>query len=216
MGITMIDSATANNAATANKAPLKLRFYRQCRIWHGYLSAFAFIALLFFAITGVMLNHPNWFASNEPRSAENLVLTPAQLQEVRASESPAELLTRFVADKTTLYGDYVDGAVAAGQVFVRLRGARGASDIRANLDDGSVRVTVERATTIGLLNALHRGETAGTAWQAYIDIIGGILIAMSLAGYAIFLSMSARLKPALLITASSVIATVLLFAVAVR
>jgi hypothetical protein len=213
----MIDTTTTNNTATAYTPPFRLRFYRQCRVWHGYLSAFAFIALLFFAVTGVMLNHPNWFATKGSRGAtENLVLTPAQLQEVLASESPAEKLTRLVADKTTLYGEYVDGAVAAGQVFVRLRGARGDSDIRANLDDGSVRVTVERATTIGLLNALHRGETAGTAWQVYIDIVGGILIIMSLAGYAIFLSMSARLKPALLITASSVLATILLFAVAVR
>ena len=29
----------------------KVNFYRQCRLWHGYLSAFAFIALMFFSLT---------------------------------------------------------------------------------------------------------------------------------------------------------------------
>src|SRR5262245_57711839 len=113
---------------------LKLRFYRQCRLWHGYLSAFAFAALLFFAATGVLLNHPAWFAAPPaPVQKRTLTLTAPQLQELRNSQAPAELLIRIVADQAMLYGEYKDGAVAMGQVFARLQGARGSSDIRANL-----------------------------------------------------------------------------------
>jgi hypothetical protein len=196
---------------------LKLRFYRQCRIWHGYLSAFAFAALLFFAATGIVLNHPNWFAATEPRSAPvRLTLTSSQLQELRSVQAPAEMLTEMIAARTTLYGAFKGGDTEMDQIFVRLRGARGSSDIRANLRDGSVVVMSERATTTGLLNALHRGEQAGTAWRAFIDIAAGILIAVSLVGYTIFVSMSARLRTALLITGLSVLGMVMLFVVAVR
>jgi len=210
-----------NNADSSTqptvRTPLKLRFYRQCRLWHGYLSAFAFAALLFFAATGILLNHPNWVVNAAPPSPSvELTLTAPQLQAIRASQTPAQTLTAVVADRTTLYGEYQDGALALDQVFARLRGARGSSDIRANLRDGTVTVAVERATVVGTLNALHRGESAGAAWRTYIDIAAGVLIALSLVGYAIFISMSARLKTALLITGASVLGTAALFVAMVQ
>jgi hypothetical protein len=218
--MTVSNPTTNLNSSTKTTSPclsLKLRFYRQCRLWHGYLSAFAFAALLFFAATGVLLNHPKWFAANEPRSPPiMLTLTSWQLQELRKAEAPAEMLTKMVAERTTLYGEYNDGESAMDQIFVRLRGARGASDIRANLQDGSVVVMSERATTMGLLNALHRGEQAGTAWRTFIDIAAGVLIVLSLVGYTILFSMGARLKTALLITGLSVLGTVMLLVASVR
>jgi uncharacterized protein len=216
------------NASTQNKpidskitAPrppsLKFRIYRQCRIWHGYLSAFAFAALLFFSVTGLMLNHPGWFTSAAPPVQESsMVLTSQQVQDVRSSPSPGEALTQIVADRATLYGEYKDGTVAGDDVFVRLQGARGSSDIRANLVDGSVLVTSEGATGIALLNALHRGETAGMAWRLSIDVMAIVMILVALAGYAIFLSMSGKLRTALLISAASVIAAVLFFLLFVK
>jgi hypothetical protein len=211
----MIGSKTSNS--TTHSLSLKLRFYRQCRLWHGYLSAFAFIALLFFAVTGVALNHPNWFGARAPRSPPvDFSITPSQVQALRTAQSPGELLMQIAAEKTTLYGEFKDGALTMDQVFTRLRGARGSSDLRANLKDATVAVTVERATTVALLNALHRGETAGAAWQAYIDIVGGILIVMSLAGYVIFLCMSTRVKTALTITGASILVTVVLFVAMVK
>jgi hypothetical protein len=218
--MTVSKPTTNSNSSTESSVQqlsLKLRFNRQCRLWHGYLSAFAFAALLFFSATGVVLNHPNWFATNKPPSSPiKLTLNSSQLQDLRNSPTPAEMLMKIVADQTTLYGEYKDGATAMDQVFVRLRGARGSSDIRANLKDGIVVVTVERATTIGLFNALHRGESTGAAWRIFIDVVGGVLIVLSLVGYAIFFSMSARLKTALLITGVSVIGFVLFFVVMVR
>jgi len=210
-------TATNPTNKSVQSSGLKLRFYRQCRIWHGYLSAFAFVALLFFAVTGIFLNHPDWFTAKTPPLGESTItLTPKQLQDVRNAQMPAEALMRIVAVQTTLYGEYKNGEVAAGQVFVRLQGVRGSSDIRANLDDGSVSVAVERATTVSLLNALHRGELAGTTWRALIDVAAGVLVVLSLVGYAIFMSMTTRLKTALVITGSSVLAAAGLFAMFVR
>ena len=203
---------------TPPRVSLKLRFYRQCRLWHGYLSAFAFAALLFFAATGLLLNHPGWFAAEEPRSAPvKLTLTSSQLQELRNAQAPARMLTKIVAERTPVYGEYEDGEAEMGQISVRLRGARGSSDIRANIRDGSIIVVSERATTMGLLNALHRGEHAGAAWRTFIDVAAGILIALSLVGYAIFLSMiSKRLRTALFITGMSVLGMAMLFIALVR
>lgn len=199
-------------AVAPRPSNLKFRIYRQCRIWHGYLSAFAFAALLFFAATGLVLNHPDWFESESaPIEEAEFALTADQLAEVRASAAPAEVLARIAAEHATLHGEYKDSTVAGDQVFVLLQGVRGSSDIRANLADGSVVVASERATSIAVLNALHRGETAGAVWRASIDVIAIVLIVVALAGYAIFLSMSGKLRTALLISASSVVAAIVVF-----
>jgi uncharacterized protein len=196
---------------------LKLGFYRQCRLWHGYLSAFAFGALLFFAATGMALNHPNWFAANESQGPlTTLTLTSSQLQQLRQAQAPGPLLTRMVAEQMRLYGEYQDGATELDQIFVRLRGARGSSDIRANLRDGSIIVVSGRATALGLLNALHRGDQTGAAWRTFIDVAAGMLIVLSLVGYAIFFSMSARLTTALLITGISTLGIVIFYFVVVH
>jgi uncharacterized protein len=195
----------------------KLGFYRQCRLWHGYLSAFAFAALLFFAATGVVLNHPNWFAQVELRRPPvRLKLTAAQLRELHDAPAPARMLTKIIGQQTPLYGEYQAGETEVNQIFVRLGGPSGASVIRANLRDGSIVVVSERATIIGVLNALHRGGQAGTAWRALIDVAGGVLIVVSLVGYTIFFSMSTRLTTALLITGATVLGMVMLCVVAVR
>lgn len=191
---------------------LKFRIYRQCRIWHGYLSAFAFAALLFFSTTGLILNHPDWFASDAPPLAETtFTLTPEQLKQVRETQTPGELLARIAVEHATLYGDYKDGTVAGEQIFVRLQGARGSSDIRASTTDGSVVVASEAATTVAVMNALHRGETAGAVWRMSIDVMAIVMIAVALAGYAIFLSMSGKLRTALLISAASIVVAIAMF-----
>ena len=202
----------AEKPALPRSPSLKFRIYRQCRIWHGYLSAFAFAALLFFAATGLLLNHPAWFAGDAPPLEEaTFELTAPQLQEIRTSSTPAEALARIAADHATLYGEYKDGTVAGEQIFVRLQGARGSSDVRANTTDGSVIVASEAATSISVVNALHRGETAGAAWRASIDVMAVVMIVVALAGYAIFLSMSGKLRTALLISASRIVAAIVMF-----
>lgn len=200
-----------------SQSSLKLGFYRQCRLWHGYLSAFAFGALLFFAATGIALNHPDWFAGNEPqRPSAQFTLRGSELQELQRASAPAPLLTRMVSERTRLYGAVQDSETEADQVFVRLRGTRGSSDIRANLRDGTIIVVSERTTPTGFLNALHRGEQAGAAWRTFIDVVAGLLILLSLVGYVIFFSMSARLTTALVITGVSVLAIVTFCVTVVR
>ena len=57
----------------------------------------------------------------------------------------------------------------------------------------------------------HRAELAGGPWRLFVDLIGGVLIVMSLIGYAIFLSLRFRLRTALGLTALSLAVMVGLF-----
>lgn len=200
------------NGKSEGRAFSKGDVYRVCRQWHGYLSAFAFLALIFFAATGILLNHPGLLEGQPPPPVEHTVtLTAEQIATVKAAAEPGLELATVVGAMTELSGSYRSGEIAGDDVYANLQGVRGRSDLTGNLATGEIRIYSERESAVGLLNGLHRGEHAGDAWRALIDVMAGAFIVMSLIGYALFLSLRFRLRTALALTAASLLAMAGLF-----
>lgn len=191
-------------------------FYKLCREWHGYLSALAFVALIFFSATGILLNHPGLLGGGAPEPVEQAFkLDAAQIATVKAAPVPAEALAKIAEGKVKLAGAYSDGDVSGDDVIARLQGVRGTSDVRGNLATGEVSVYVEHAPAIGMLNELHRGERAGATWRFAIDVIAALLIVTSLIGFVLFLSLRFRLRTALVLTGLGAALMIGLFVAAV-
>lgn len=179
-------------------------FYRQSRAWHGYLSAFAFLALIFFAVTGLLLNHPEWFKSGDEASTETtLTVTAADLARARAAPDPARTLADAVAKQEKLLGAYQSGEVIDGLALIRLEGVTGASDVEVDMETGKAAVTLQRADAVTTLNDLHRGKNAGAAWKLVIDAAAVVILALSLIGYVLFFSLRFRLRTSLILTGVS-------------
>ena len=174
-------------------------FYRLCRDWHGYLSAIAFVWLLFFAATGILLNHPAWLKQNVAPTEKSVILAPGELAALKAAKTPAPAAVDLLRGRMGLSGDITSSEVVGTQIFVRLRGARGASDLQLDLTSGKASASVERFAMGTMLEELHRGEQAGPVWRALIDVSGGLLIATSLIGLLIYFSMRLRLATALIL-----------------
>jgi len=207
----------SGEAERGRTALTKGEFYRQCRIWHGYLSAFAFLALLFFSITGILLNHPNWLKVElAPLAESQITLTAEELAGLKAAKEPGPHLVKLVSPKARLLGTLRNADIAGPDVYVRMQGVRGSSDLVGNLETGVVRVTVEKQHPIAVFNGLHRGELASAPWRAIIDIAGVVLILMALIGYVLFFSLRFRLRTALVLTAGSLAAMVGVFVMLVR
>jgi len=196
-------------------------FFRYCRLLHGWLSAFAFIALCFFSLTGLLLNHPEWLSgSTREVDKHNFSLSESELEQLRATDKLSPMLIEFANRRVALKGstgkDDVDADVVGDEVFLRTQGVRGESFLRANLRSGAIEVTVETAPTLSVLNELHRAERAGNGWRLAVDVIAIVLVAMSLVGYIIFLSMrGARLRTAVGLTLGSTLGLFLIFVYAV-
>ncbi len=185
---------------------MKGEFYRLARDWHGYLSALAFLALIFFAGTGVLLNHPGLLQGEPPAPVETaFTLTAEEIAAVRAAAEPGRELARIAANHGELAGAYRAGDLAGDDLYVNLQGVRGRTDVTGNLATGEVTVHVEGADAVGVANELHRGEHAGDAWRFFIDAIAVVLIALSVIGLVLFFSLRFRLKTALVLMAGSAI-----------
>ena len=185
-------------------------FYRHARYVHGWLSAFAFITLLFFSITGLLLNHPEWFEPAKTEETAKLILPESVLKSIKQQENPSDTILSYVRQQQNLVGRYQSSEVMDNEVMIRLESPAGATDIFVITDTGETEITQKPASTVSMLNDLHRGKNSGLGWSWLIDISAIIYIVLSLAGYILFLSIKTRLVTHLVLTAVSLAMIILL------
>lgn len=192
---------------------LKGEVFRQSRIWHGYLSAFAFIALIFFSITGLLLNHPAWFEGKEDAPSKDRVLTlaPADLASARSAAEPGPVLAKAIGAQVDLIGAYKSAETLDDEVLLSFESVKGRSDITVNLQTGAADVSIQRSDAVTVLNELHRGKNSGKAWSLIIDITAILVLLLSLIGYVLFFSLRFRLRTSLILTGVSLGALVTVF-----
>ena len=194
-----------------------IAFYRLCRAWHGYLSAAAFVWLLFFSITGLLLNHPAWLRGDEPAIVNRQFhLERRELLSVTAQNEPGPALVQAVRGPLRLKGAIDSSGVAGGQLFVRMRGVSGATDLQLDLRSGQGSAAIETFPIATFFKELHRGEQAGRVWRALIDVAAVALVTTSILGLMIYFSMRLRLRTALLLVAGGMAVMVAGVALIVR
>jgi len=189
--------ATTAPAQESRKA--RADFYKQCRTWHGYLSAFAFIALIFLSVTGLLLNHPEWFAGDRTTETRSITLAPDILRGATTNDDPARALTEAVSRKVPVRGAFADGSIEGGAATLRLEGVKGTTDITIDMASGQAEVTTETADTVSIFHELHRGTLSGPVWRALLDFVAIAVTALSLVGFALFFILRQRLRTSLLL-----------------
>ena len=189
-----------------------IAFYTQCRNWHGYLSAFAFLALIFFSATGILLNPPEWLGDAEPEAASVTATLPvAALQAAGASADPGAALGLLAAGRMKLLGAYSSADISTGEAFLRFESVKGSSDITIDLKNGAAHGKVRQADLLTVIDDLHRGKNVGRVWSAVIDASGALVLVLSLLGYVLFFTMRFKLRTGLVLTGVSLAAMAVIF-----
>jgi hypothetical protein len=184
-------------------------FYRLCRMLHAYLSAFAFLALMFFAVTGITLNHPEWFpTSGGDIPPATVRLPPESIRAALAAKDPPRALAQAVEENAKVAGAYHSGDLIDQDALLRWEGVRGSTEAEVDLSTGDARITGERAPTFTLLGDLHKGKNSGAPWKWVIDIAAAVIAALSIVGYVLFFSLRFRLRTSLILTAASLVVLV--------
>ena len=158
--------------------PLRLRVHTLLRWLHIYTSMASLMVVLFFAATGVTLNHPDWLAGESTRELTG---------RMPANWKSGNVVDWLVVDEYLRGAQRVHGAVSDhsaddAQASVTFKAPGYGADCFIKLADGSFRLTVSYQGAIGVLNDLHRGRDAGRSWAWLIDVSGFFLIFLSLTG----------------------------------
>jgi len=189
-----------------------IAFYTQCRHWHGYLSAFAFLALIFFSASGIVLNHPDWLGEDTGTPQTVAAKLPADaVAAARQAKAAGPALAALAAAHMPIVGAYSSADIDSRQAFLRCEGVKGSSDVTIDLRSADATARVHRADMLTVMDDLHRGKNVGKVWQWVIDLSGAVFLLLSLVGYVLFFTLRFRLRVALVLTALSLGTLALIF-----
>jgi len=183
--------------------PFRIKLRRQSAIvsrWlHLYLSMVSFAVVLFFAVTGLTLNHADWFAGQVRESRYSGTMPAEWLR----GEQPNQLA--IVEKLRTAHG--IHGAVADfraddAQISVSFKGPGYAADAFIDRAKGSYDLTETRNGLVAVLNDLHKGRDTGSGWSKMIDASAVLLTLVSLTGLMLLFFVYKRRTSGLILAAA--------------
>ena len=161
----------------------------------------SFSILLFFALTGITLNHQDWM-NGEPKVSR--FTGRVESAWVGASAGQQVDQTRIVERLRTSHGikaHLSDFRVDDDQVTVSFKGPGYAADAFIDRKAASYEVTETRMGLVAIVNDLHKGRDTGAAWAQVIDISAVLMVLVSLTGLTLIFFLHKRLSLGLWILA---------------
>jgi hypothetical protein len=190
------------------KRRLNIRVAKLMRWLHIYLSMFGLAAVLFFSVTGLTLNHPDWFPALGERISEAKGTVRADwLHRASASGSGsaesqdgpdasagvAKLeIVEYLRATHAIHGALAEFRVDDQECVVTFKGPAYAADAFVDLASGNYRITQTYHGLIALLNDLHKGRDSGPVWSAVIDISAVLMTIISLTGLILLFYLKLR------------------------
>lgn len=191
------DSAPAR---VRRRRPLRLRVHSLLRWLHIYTSMVSLLVVLFFAATGVTLNHPDWLAGE--RTDEVTGTLPATWKTAKGIDWL--MVAEHLRTANGVHGTVADRREDDREGSLTFRAPGYSADAFIDVRDGSYKLTTSYQGAVGVLNDLHRGRDAGSAWAWLIDASGLFLVFLSLTGLGLlFYLKKVRIKGLLVMTAGA-------------
>nr|WP_261343912.1 PepSY-associated TM helix domain-containing protein [Tautonia marina] len=174
---------------------------------HIYLSMFGLASVLFFSVTGLTLNHPDWFFANVEHVSEaegTLDRSWIDDPDSASTDDPADQVDQLrVVEYLRLEHD-VRGALTEFFVddyecFVTFKGPGYAADAQIDRETGQYFLTESTLGLVAVLNDLHKGRDTGPAWSVAIDVSAVVLTVISLSGLILLFYLKLRRNPGLVV-----------------
>ena len=182
---------------------------------HLYISFASCALVLFFSITGLTLNHPDWFSSTPTESSASGSLNPAWL--TPPDERVARLeIAEFLRHQHHLSGTVADFRLDDEVCSLSFKGPASSADISIQRASGSYEINTSSMGLVALLNDLHKGRDTPKSWSLVIDASAILLILVSLSGIILVLWMKRRRSSAFFLAAIATILSIIAATLATR
>lgn len=193
--------------------PLKLKVHAALRWVHIYLSMLSLLVVLFFSVTGLTLNHPDWLGA-QPRERTLAGALPAAWL-AQPEGKKLEIAERLRAQHS-LRGAVDEFRIEEGEVTVAFKGAGYSADARIARATGQAEIAVVEEGTVAVLNDLHKGRNTGGVWSLALDVSAVFLTVVSLTGLGLLLYLKRLRAAALIVACVGGVALAVLIRIALR
>ncbi len=182
-----VDAAAVGHAAPAAVWSMSRHVWRRhvaklSRWLHIYGSMGSLALVLFFAITGVTLNHQEWFANQQVTVERHGTINSSWLKTADPGGVDKLQVVESLRSSAGLRGALSDFRIDDGQVEVVFKGPGYEASAVVDRATGRFDVTESRMGFAAIINDLHKGRDTGTVWKAAIDVSAILLVFISLTG----------------------------------
>ncbi len=190
---------------------MKRKLAEWSRWLHIYLSMFSFVIVLFFAVTGLTLNHLDWFPEKESleevdgkldaswvNGSDTMLVKKMEIVELfRAKYGVNGLLNDFRIDET--------------EVSVSFQGPGYTADVFIDRSKGTFHLTERSLGFVAWINDLHKGRDTGQGWKWVIDFSAIFMSLISLTGIILLLFLKKKRINGIIWLVAGVAVVVLLY-----
>lgn len=175
----------------------------------------ALLIVLFFGVTGITLNHPNWtFGDASSRTTTSGTL----LAEPTFADGDVDWLSiaEEVRADHNVKGKVSDFRVTGTDGTIRFVKPGYSADLFFDTGDSSFELTIAEQGFLAVMNDLHKGRDSGSTWSWVIDISAAFLIAISLTGLTMQFFLRKRRRSALISAVVGGVASIALIWITIR
>jgi uncharacterized protein len=172
-------------AKIARKRPLRLKVQGWIRWLHVYTSMFSLLIVLFFSLTGLTLNHPDWAFGNVATHQQATGTLPVGWQ-VNQKVDWLKVV-EYLRSESKVRGSVGDMRSSGPESTVTF--AAPGYSANAVIETATGKYTLETTAQglVAVMNDFHRGRDAGSAWSWVIDLSAGFLTLVALTGLGLLL-----------------------------
>jgi uncharacterized protein len=150
---------------------------------HIYLSMASFGILFFFAVTGLTLNHVEWFTRQQ-----HTVQVRGNMDANYLGKEVAKLeIVEYLRNTHGIRGAVKDFRAEERDCSVAFKGPGYSADVFIDRATGRYELTETRMGFFAVMNDLHKGRDSGKAWALIIDVSAVLMTFVSLTGLLLIL-----------------------------
>lgn len=167
---------------TFDKKKIKRTISSLSRWLHIYLSMGSFFILFFFAVTGLTLNHTEWFANQQVSRTEKGKVNIEWVKGTDTASIGKLEIVESLRKNNRIDGGLSEFIIDEYQCTLSFNAPGYTADVFINRENGLFELSETRTGIFGMMNDLHKGRDSGKAWSLLIDISAILMVLVSLTG----------------------------------
>lgn len=177
---------------------------------HIYLSMFGMATVLFFSVTGLTLNHPDWFFEEGTQNYSGSVNTewlntgnppPDEWDEYDFDHAVSKLeIAEYLRAEHRLTGSVSDFLAFEDECEITFQGPGYAATARIDRTTGSYSLDVTTNDLVTIMNDLHKGRHTGAAWSWVIDLSAVLSALIAVSGFLLIFFLKLKRRSGLVVS----------------